>query len=321
MKRTGRRPAPAESSVTLPRHPIAVVATRTGLSQDVLRVWERRYEAVRPTRSPGGQRLYADADIERLRLLRAATGAGRSIAQIAGLPTKAIAKLVDEDVSASPVLPQPANDDARSARAVDDALTHVRSLDGARLDAGLRRVAAQMGTIGFLDDVAVQLLRRVGDEWHAGLLTPAHEHLASSVVHDCVVEMMRALPQDSAAPRVLVATPAGERHVIGAAMVGASAAAEGWNVLYLGADLPAIEIAAAAVASGVRVVALSIVYVDNRVRTINEVRTLRERLPERIALMVGGAAASSLRRDFDRIDVRVVADLSALTNELRATAS
>src|SRR4051794_32783934 len=82
------------------RHPIAVVAERTGLSQDVLRVWERRYGAVHPVRSPSGQRLYRDADVERLRLLNAATQAGRSIRHVAALSTEAISQLVNEDAAA-----------------------------------------------------------------------------------------------------------------------------------------------------------------------------------------------------------------------------
>ena len=53
---------------------MAVVVRRTGLSPDVLRVWERRYGAVHPTRSPGNRRFYSDADVERLQLMRAATG-------------------------------------------------------------------------------------------------------------------------------------------------------------------------------------------------------------------------------------------------------
>src|SRR6188768_2569345 len=83
-----------------PRHPIAVVAERTGLSQDLLRVWERRYQAVIPTRGPGGQRLYSDADIERLALLHAATRAGRSISRVANLSDATLAELVDEDLAA-----------------------------------------------------------------------------------------------------------------------------------------------------------------------------------------------------------------------------
>ncbi|NIP80241.1 MAG: MerR family transcriptional regulator [Gemmatimonadetes bacterium] len=67
------------------RHPIGVVSERTGLTPDVLRVWERRYGVVEPSRSDGGQRLYTDADIERLRLLHLATLAGRSIGQVVEL--------------------------------------------------------------------------------------------------------------------------------------------------------------------------------------------------------------------------------------------
>ena len=69
-------PVKAEPTDTasLPRHPIAVVSERTGLSQDVLRIWERRYRAVAPTRTAGGERLYSDADVERLRLIQRLTG-------------------------------------------------------------------------------------------------------------------------------------------------------------------------------------------------------------------------------------------------------
>src|SRR5919206_4189304 len=84
------------------RHPIGVVAERTGLSPDLLRVWERRYRAVEPSRSGDGQRAYSDADIERLRLLRLATTAGRSIGQVARLATEELARLVGEDEAARP---------------------------------------------------------------------------------------------------------------------------------------------------------------------------------------------------------------------------
>ena len=77
MKRLPSRRA--NHSLTSGAHPIAVAAERTGLTQDVLRVWERRYGAVKPKRGANGQRVYTDADLEQLRLLHAATHAGRSI--------------------------------------------------------------------------------------------------------------------------------------------------------------------------------------------------------------------------------------------------
>jgi DNA-binding transcriptional MerR regulator len=89
--------ADKRSDTGVKRHPIQVVVRRTGLTADVLRAWEKRYGVIEPGRSEGGRRLYSDRDIERLRLLRRATGAGRRISQIAGLATEELAALVKED--------------------------------------------------------------------------------------------------------------------------------------------------------------------------------------------------------------------------------
>ena len=66
-------------------HTIQSVAEKTGLTPDVIRVWERRYNVVAPERTPSNQRLYTDADIERLNLLRRVTEQGRRISAVATL--------------------------------------------------------------------------------------------------------------------------------------------------------------------------------------------------------------------------------------------
>src|SRR5579862_7283305 len=104
---------------TLRQHPIGVAAERTGLSPHVLRVWERRYRAIEPTRNDGGRRLYSDGDIERLRLMALATAAGRGISQIARLPTKALQQLVRDDEEARRQLGT--SDRARTSSGTTDA--------------------------------------------------------------------------------------------------------------------------------------------------------------------------------------------------------
>ena len=306
-----------ESPPAAARHPIAVVAERTGLTQDVLRVWERRYGAVQPERGAGGQRRYTDADIQRLALLHAATRAGRSIGQVAGLPTDALTALVDEDVAARARQSPPATAATAATEAVAASLALARALDGARLDEALRRTAARLGVSAFLESVAAPLLRQVGDEWHAGRMTPAQEHLVSSALHDIIVETMRSFSKANGAPRVLVATAAGDRHAVGAALVGAAAAVEGWNVLYLGADLPAAEIADAARTAAVRVVALSLVYVDDRARVLGELRAIRSRLPREVTLIAGGGGAGALASELAAMGVRVESSIPGLVAELR----
>lgn len=300
-----------------PHQPIAVVAERTGLSQDVLRAWERRYGAVRPVRDAGGQRQYSDADIHRLGLLHAATRAGRSIGSVAALPTDRIASLVEGDLAARERSAPPAMESPVSNEFVDEAFAHSRALDASALDETLRRAATAMGVTSFIETVAAPLLRRVGDEWHAGRLAPPQEHLVSSVVHDIIVATMRAFPQRFGAPKLLVATPAGDRHSIGAALVGAASALEGWNVLYLGADLPAADIADAARTAGVRMVAVSIVYTEDRARVLSEVRALRSRLPTDMVLIAGGAGATSLKTELAAMNVRIESSVSGLVAELR----
>lgn len=319
----------ATSEHETPRHPIAVVAERTGLSQDVLRVWERRYRAVEPRRSSDGRRLYSDADIARLRLLYAATNAGRSIRQVAGLSTEQLARIADEDAAARQQRAtrdrnQATNERSTSERSdhansvVEHALAIAATLEATELEHVLRRSAARFGLTSFIEDVATPLLRKIGELWHAGLATIAQEHLASSIIHDILAEAMRSTARTSGAETLLVATPAGERHAIGAVLIGAAAAVDGWRVIYLGADLPAKEIAAAAVATEASVVAMSIVYVPDRDHTLDELRTLRAWLPASVPVVAGGAGATQLAPELTQRGIRVgarLADLSAVLED------
>jgi DNA-binding transcriptional MerR regulator/methylmalonyl-CoA mutase cobalamin-binding subunit len=316
----------AEETSRSARHPIAVVAERTGLSQDVLRVWERRYGAVEPTRSAGGQRLYSDEDVERLRLLDAAVAAGRRVGHIARLPTGELARLVAEDRAAArrsaaraATAPAPATEPAPDDAVVERAIARARALDARGLDELLRRSAAVLGAPAFLERVVAPTLRRIGEEWHAGRLTIAAEHLASAVVDGIVMDALRELVADEDAPTVLVATPQGSRHVIAAALAAAAAAGEGWRVVFLGGELPAAEIAAAAVASGARAVAVSVLYADDASRLRAELRALRERLPAELPLVAGGGAVLPMGRELARAGIEVGETLDALRAALRRT--
>ncbi len=269
-----------------------MVAERTGLSRDVLRVWERRYAAVEPMRTPGGQRLYSNEHVDRFRLLAAATKHGRNISHVAGMATDALLRLVNED-DAERLAPAsdsaPAHQDLAGA-----ALTHTRALDGSALDRELRLTIARHGIPVFLQDVVPTLMQRVGEEWVAGRLRIAHEHLASAAVLAIVTEAMRSVPEVAGASRLLVATPSSERHAVGAALAAAAAALDGWTITYLGVDVPAADIVAAASASGASAVALSVVHTDDPDFVIRELHAVRASLDPSVPLIVGGAAAIRL---------------------------
>lgn len=300
-------------------HPISVVAMRTGLSRDVLRVWERRYAAVEPMRTPGGQRLYSDAHVHRFRMLASATRHGRTISQVAHLDTDALARLVAEDDDALPrVVPSPT---VVTTRGIDAALAAIVALDAPALDAHLRRAIARDGVLPFIEELVPSLMHAVGDGWVAGRLSIAHEHLASATVLAVILETVRAVPASPSAPRVLVASPSGERHAVGAALAAAAAALEGWAVVYLGADVPAADLATAAAATGAQAVALSIVHVEDWPHLLAELRELREKLAASVPLLIGGAGTAKVASELHARGIHRCASMAELRAALVHTAT
>jgi methylmalonyl-CoA mutase cobalamin-binding subunit len=309
-----------EDGVRGPRHPMRLVAERTGLSPHVLRVWERRYGAVHPTRSQGRQRLYTDADIVRLQLLQRASRAGRNIGQLVPLRDDALRALIEADAAhrpsspapgpARPVAPPPAGVDVE-ARILERCLAAVDRLDPGGLEADLRRATLLLPLPRLSDDVLVPLLREIGVRWAEGRLGPAQEHTASAVVRRVLDDIVRGFDPAPDAPSIVVGTPAGQRHELGALLAAASASAVGWRVTYLGADLPSLEIARAAQLAGARVVALSVVHPADDKRLREDLDALVAALPPQCQLVIGGASAAGYARALRTRGVHVV-DLPSL---------
>ncbi len=305
------------------RHPIEVVSRRTGLSKDLLRAWERRYGAVRPDRSSGGRRLYSDGDVERLLLLRRATGAGRQIRSVVHLEPEQLASLVREDETArraSRTQPEPAVASAE-AHYVAAGLAAIENLDSSRLRTLLERAAAALGTEGFATGVAGPLLQEVGDGWHRGSLSPRHEHLASAALRGVLTRLAGVGEIAPDAPGIVVATPAGQSHEFGALLIAAVAASRGWRVTYLGSDLPASDIAETVAATGARAVALSLVYPAGDPNVADELRELRRSLPSETELLLGGRCAQSYAAGIADAEARLVADLSEFCTGLEKLAA
>jgi MerR family transcriptional regulator, light-induced transcriptional regulator len=298
-------------------HPIGVVSKRTGISLHVLRAWERRYGVVEPVRTAGGQRLYSDADIARLRLLRQVTEAGRSISLVAELTAAELARLVEEDEPVEAV--GPVGGDVQ--RYVRQCLSAAERMDGEEVHATLMRAVVSLRPAEFLDEVLTPLLHEVGERWHGGRLGPAQEHVVSVAARRVVTWLLDAYEAPEGAPVLLVTTVSGEQHEFGALMVCVIALDEGWRVAYLGTSLPAAEIVKAAHVSGAAVVALSVVNSDDEGESVAEVSSVRVALSPRVPVMVGGAGAAARRASLEEAGAEVVTDSAELRKLLRRHAA
>lgn len=302
----------------LPRHPIRVVCRRTGLKPDVVRAWERRYAAVTPARTETDRRLYSDADIERLQLLRRAVGGGRSISQVANMAALDLAQLVAQDadrvsVRGPEVLTSP---EGAVAFHLERALEAIRQLDASALMRQFELASVDLSRRQLLEELVVPLMHDLGRLWRTTALSPAHEHLSSSVVRTFLGSLAEAFRPSPNAPRILVTTPANQWHELGALIAATTAAGEGWSVTYLGANLPATDIAHAAVKIRARAIAISLTFPEDDPLLGDELRRLRELVGERMVLLVGGRAIDAYRGPLDEIGARRAHDLKELRSEL-----
>ena len=305
------------------RHSIGVVADRTGLSVHQLRAWERRHGAVRPERTEGGHRLYSDEDLRRLELLAELTRRGRRIGQLADLPTGELTSLVERDRRSEGeqrAETGQGNGGAALEEARRQAVEAVEDFDLDRLETVVRRASLKHGLRTFVDGLVVPVLTEVGDRWHAGELGVAQEHMASGVFSRSLQHMLEGTAADPDAPAIVVGTPRGHRHEIGAMVAAALAGSEGWRVYYLGADLPAEEIADAAREVDARAVALSLVYAVNGASTGDELRRLRDGLPDTVDVLVGGRGASGMEEAVGGTGLRVVPGFVEFGERLRELA-
>jgi methanogenic corrinoid protein MtbC1 len=288
----------------------------------VLRAWERRYQVVTPTRTDGGQRLYSELDVERLTRLHRLTERGHAIGRLASLELDDLVRL--DEASASEATPDSPLQ-ARRARSpgggvhevTEAALRAIQRLDAPELQAILERAAVTLGVPDFLDSVVALVLEDIGQGWQARSVSVAQEHLATAVFRRVLGWLLGVYEVNGAAPRLVVATPPGQVHELGAMMVAVSAAAEGWAVTYLGPDLPVADLVSAVAQTGARAVAISIVYVPDDCDIASDLRETRAGLPAGVPLLLGGSAAPAIRTEHEVAGVKVIDSLPELRTLLR----
>ena len=191
-------------------------------------------------------------------------------------------------------------------------------MDPRRFEEGLQRALIALGHQGLLQLVIAPLSQTIGELWRAGGVTAAHEHFLSAGLKVFLGQVAKQFATPENAPGIIVATPAGQLHELGALMANTAAAHLGWRTIYLGASLPAAEIAGAAAQNRIRVVALSIVYPEDDPQLPQELLLLRRFLPQQIHILTGGRAAPAYRPTLTQIGAIQTSDLKGFSRQLEA---
>ncbi|WP_374439044.1 MerR family transcriptional regulator [Inhella sp.] len=301
-----------------PQLGIAAVERDTGLSKDLLRVWERRYGFPTPLRDVQGERLYPLEQVQRLRQIKRLIDAGHRPHQVVSLDApelQARLQALQERPATTPLtaaVPEGAE--------LDRLLAPLFNHQPHELLDALQAELLRLGLERFIIELLAPLIERVGRLWADGRVQIHEEHLFSEVVQQ---QLRRALaqlgPALGARPRVLLSTLPGEEHGLGLLMVHCLLAAAGCECRSLGLQTPLPELAQACARHEADVLALSFSSYASPSLVEEGLQTLHASLAEPCELWAGGRAAG-LRRPFaQRLGrLRVLAELPELGRAVQA---
>jgi MerR family transcriptional regulator, light-induced transcriptional regulator len=251
---------------------IGEISKRTGVSPELLRAWERRYDLLQPRRSSGGLRLYSDADVERVQLMRRHIASGLATAEAAALALRG---------GASESADRPALEAAHAE--LRAALDQFDEPEAQLVFDRLLGIATVDTLIG---QVVIPYLQDLGARWARGEASIAQEHFASGIVRGRLLGMARGWGLGLGPLAVLACLP-GEQHDLGLIAFGLVLRERGWRIVYLGTDAPIDTIAEVSARSQPDLVVLSAVSPER----LALVRGRLGELAQHQRLAVGGGAA------------------------------
>jgi len=293
-------------------YPIKAVSLKTDLSIHVIRAWEKRYNAVVPQRTDTNRRLYSESDIEKLILLKLCTEAGHNIGNVAQLKIDDLKEIVHPESNDALEISTPVNSFSESSISsyINKCIDAVKSFDVNYLEKTLFDASLQLSQPAFLDSVIIPLIKKIGNMWHDGDIRIMHEHMATATLKTFLSNMRNNYRSSENAPHIIVTTPIGQNHELGALILSLVAAVDGWNVTYLGPNLPAEEISMAVKETHAKAVILSIVYPADDHFLKRDLLKLGTLLSKKIKVIVGGRMSKNYSFEIQKIKALNIEDIS-----------
>ncbi len=271
--------------MSAPTFNIAAVERDTGLSKDVLRVWERRYGFPKPERDANGERCYPAEQVERLRQIKRLMDQGHRPGKLLALPDEELNQLAPRRAAVHRRGPETLPAD------LAELLSLLRQHDVAAYQQALQQRLIRQGLQSFVQDTVAPLAEQVGTAWEQGRFEVFEEHLFTELTKRLLRQAIATLPTGRT-PRLLLTTVPSEEHVLGLLMVEALLALEGVECIPMGTQMPLLDIAKAAEAHAADIVALSFSVAFPVRQVPGLLQQLRQSLPAGVELWAGGGGVA-----------------------------
>lgn len=265
---------------------IRVVERETGLSKDVLRIWEKRYGFPLPERTELGERLYDPSQIERLKAVKKLVDSG--------VRPGSVIKLGDAELAAIAARTTGTAEVSVFAEDIADTLEILSGNDSQPLKDYLLTKLITMGVRSFVIDFMAPLNHAVGNAWFTGQTPVFREHFYTNQIQGVLSEALTLIKTEKKSPRVILATITGEQHVLSLIMVEIILALEGATCIPLGPQVPYNELLSASEFYSADIVALSFSSYYPLTAVQQVLNKLVADLPQTAEIWIGGGSVYNI---------------------------
>jgi methanogenic corrinoid protein MtbC1 len=245
-----------------PVYNMKAVEQQTGISAATLRAWERRYALIEPKRTPSGYRLYSDRDVALLRWVRDRMAEGLTVSRV-------VAMLESIRTSDEPLWIEDQNGAGGTSNAItretplppasliQPLYSALIDLDDERADEVMEQAFAMYTMPTVYVDIIAPCLVEIGEAWHRGDIFISTEHFATTYLRGRLLGLLQAYPHRPDMPTLFVGCAPHERHEVGALIFAVMLRQQGYNVIYLGQDVPVEDVVQAVIAERPAMLCLS----------------------------------------------------------------
>jgi len=206
----------------------------SGVKAHTIRIWEKRFNIIQPSRTDTNFRYYDDEQLKKLLNISLLNNYGYKISSIAKLCDKDICKEVEK------VALSGKNYDAQ----IEKLVIAMIEMDEDGFESQLTEFIARDGFEDAIHNVVYPFFDKIGVLWQTGSVSPAQEHFVSNIVRQKLISAIDGLKKERLEnfKTFLLFLPEGELHEMGLLFSAYLLKKYGHRVIYLGQSLPLADL-------------------------------------------------------------------------------
>ncbi len=201
----------------------------SGIKAHTIRIWEKRYKLIDPSRTTTNIRFYSDDDLKKIINVSLLNNNGIKISRIADMSLDAMNKKIMEISEVN----------LEATVYIDQMVVAMIDMEEEMFERILNNIILKFGFEKTITDVVYPFLEKIGILWQTHNITPAHEHFISNLIRQKIIVAIDGLPiPPKTAKKIILFLHEGEMHEMGLLFYNYLARKNGHRTYYLGQSVP-----------------------------------------------------------------------------------